>query len=137
MNRTSPDLDVMLAALRYRNAARDLEHIVRHIASRYIAQQVPLTWRLLHAIEAEALADLGFASRHDALLLGLFQRPTDMPYPETDDLVDFGQSNALPPVFAFAVEAYERAQREEALQAARQAGDGVSVRRPRPRAWGD
>jgi hypothetical protein len=134
MNRPSTHLDVTLAALRYRNAARDLAHIVRHVASRYIAQQVPLTWRLLHAIEAEALADLGFASRHDALLLGLFQRPTGLPYPETDDLVDFGKSNALPAVFAFAIEAYEQAQREDAVQAVRPHGGG-SARRPR--AWGD
>jgi hypothetical protein len=95
-----------LAARRYQNAARDLKQIVREIAARYIVQGVPLTWRLLHAIEAEALADLGFASRHDALMLGLFQRPSELPYPETDEVVDFGSSNALPPVFAFAVAAF-------------------------------
>jgi hypothetical protein len=98
-----------LAALRYQSAARDLEHIVRHIAQRYIVQQVPLTWRLLHAIEAEALADLGLASRHEALMLGLFQRPDSFVWPETDDTADFGASNALPAVFAFAVSAYEDA----------------------------
>ena len=106
--------DQALAALRYQTAARDLEHIVRNIAARYIVQQVPLTWRLLQAIEAEALADLGFASRHDALLLGLFQRPSDLPYPETDEAVDFGTSTALPAVFAFAVSAYEEAARRAA-----------------------
>ena len=98
-----------LAALRYQSAARDLEQIVGHIARRYIVQQVPLTWRLLHAIEAEALADLGFASRHDALMLGLFQRPDSFRWPETDDTADFGRSDALPAVFAFAVAAYEDA----------------------------
>ncbi|WP_027796808.1 DUF2471 family protein [Paraburkholderia acidipaludis] len=103
-----------LAALRFQAAARDLEHVVRSIAQRYIAQQVPLSWRLLHAIEAEALADLGFASRHDAIMLGLFQRPGELAYPETDDPVDFGRSNALPAVFAFAVSAYERAARTSA-----------------------
>src|ERR1700754_4218830 len=107
MNRPSTDLDVTLAALRYRNAARDLEHIVRHIASRYIAQQVPLTWRLLHAIETEARAGLGFGSRHAAVFLGLFQRPAGLPFPETDDPMNFGSSNALPAVFAFTSIAYE------------------------------
>jgi hypothetical protein len=134
MNRASTDPDAALAALRYRNAARDLEHIVRHIASRYITQQVPLTWRLLHAIEAEALADLGFASRHDALMLGLFQRPSALPYPETDDPVDFGTSNALPAVFAFAVVAYEEAQRAATRLAAETQPASRSARRPR--AWG-
>jgi hypothetical protein len=119
-----------LAALRYQTAARDLEHIVRNIAARYIVQQVPLTWRLLHAIEAEALADLGFASRHDALLLGLFQRPSDLPYPETDEAVDFGTSTALPAVFAFAVSAYE----EAARRAAKPASEGSTLKRSRP--WG-
>jgi hypothetical protein len=123
-----------LAALRFQAAARDLEHIVRHIAARYIVQQVPLTWRLLHAIEAEALADLGFASRHDALMLGLFQRPNDLPYPESDEHVDFGKSNALPAVFAFAVSAYEEAERAalRAAAAKRPASGGAR----RARAWG-
>lgn len=119
-----------LAARRFQTAARDLEHIVRNIAARYIVQQVPLTWRLLHAIEAEALADLGFASRHDALMLGLFQRPSALPYPETDEGVDFGTSTALPAVFAFAVSAYE--------EAARRAAEPVSAHPAvrRARAWG-
>ena len=122
-----------LAALRFQAAARDLEHIVRNIAQRYIARHVPLTWRLLHAIEAEALADLGFASRHDTVMLGLFQRPGGLAWPETDDAVDFGQSNALPAVFAFAVSAYERAAQcaEEARRQARHSGQTR-----RARAWG-
>ena len=127
---TTNHADHGLAALRFQNAARDLEHIVRNIAARYIVQQVPLTWRLLHAIEAEALADLGFASRHEALMLGLFQRPSALPYPETDEPVDFGASNALPAVFAFAVAVYEEAHRHAAQ----------AVLRPklprRARAWG-
>lgn len=122
--------DHTLAAMRYQTAARDLEHIVSEIAERYIAQQVPLSWRLLHAIEAEALADLGFASRHDAVMLGLFQRPSDLPYPETDETVDFGSSTALPAVFAFAVNAYENAARRAAQPVPEPAG----LKRARP--WG-
>jgi hypothetical protein len=127
---TSGHADHDLAALRFQTAARDLEYIVRNIAARYIVQQVPLTWRLLHAIEAEALADLGFAGRHDALMLGLFQRPSDLPYPETDEAVDFGMSTALPAVFAFAVSAYEEASR----RAAQAVSDNSSPKRAR--AWG-
>jgi hypothetical protein len=130
---TEPPREQELAALRFQTAARDLERIVRNIAQRYIARQVPLTWRLLHAIEAEALADLGFASRHDALMLGLFQRPGDLAYPETDETVDFGRSNALPAVFAFAVSAYERAA-QSAEEARRRAKRNNAVRRTR--AWG-
>jgi hypothetical protein len=128
---TTDHADHDLASRRFQTAARDLERIVRNIAARYIVQQVPLSWRLLHAIEAEALADLGFASRHDALMLGLFHRPSDLPYPETDEAVDFGTSTALPAVFAFAVSAYEEAAcRAASLSAA-------SVAPKRARAWGD
>ena len=131
MNNLKADpTDQTLAALRYQTAARDLEHIVRNIAARYIVQEVPLTWRLLQAIEAEALADLGFASRHDALLLGLFQRPSDLPYPETDEAVDFGTSTALPAVFAFAVSAYEEAARRATQPAPQHQGF------KRSKAWG-
>ncbi|WP_206996528.1 DUF2471 family protein [Trinickia mobilis] len=125
-----------LAALRFQSAARDLEHIVRDIATRYIAQGVPLTWRLLHAIEAEALADLGFASRHDALMLSLFQRPADMAYPETDDVVNFGQSNALPAAFGFAVAVYEEAQCDAHERRSSKHETAGGARARRETAWG-
>ncbi len=95
----------------FARAVRDLDRITRDIAGRYIVQGVPLTWRLLLAIEAEAVADLGFAGRHESTLRTLFEHPAELAFPETDDLVDFGSSNALPPVFAFAVDAYDRAAR--------------------------
>ncbi|VXC88656.1 Serine/threonine protein kinase [Burkholderia sp. 8Y] len=101
-----------LSKRQFERAVRDLERITRHIAGRYIDQGVPLTWRLLHAIEAEAVADLGFAGRHEAALRELFARPENFQYPETDDVVDIASSDALPAVFAFAVDAYERAARE-------------------------
>jgi hypothetical protein len=96
----------------FARTVRDLERITRNIAERYIVQGVQLTWRLLLAIEAEALADLGFAGRHESALRALFARPDGLHFPETDDLVDFGISNALPPVFVFAVDAYDCAARE-------------------------
>ncbi|MCA8091127.1 DUF2471 domain-containing protein [Burkholderia anthina] len=119
-----------LAALSFRAAAHDLELIVHHIAGRYIRQRVPLSWRLLHAIEAEALADLGFASRHDAGIRQLFERPSDMTFPETDDPIDFGRSNALPAAFSFAVLAYE------AAAASQNASSRERAHRP-SKAWGD
>ncbi|AOJ88427.1 MULTISPECIES: DUF2471 family protein [unclassified Burkholderia] len=119
-----------LAALSFKAAAHDLELIVRHIAGRYIHQRVPLSWRLLHAIEAEALADLGFASRHEAGMRQLFERPSDMTFPETDDPIDFGRSNALPAVFSFAVLAYEAAARSQ------EAAPRERIHRS-SKAWGD
>jgi hypothetical protein len=98
-----------LSRKQFARAVRDLERITREVAGRYIDLGVPLTWRLLHAIEAEAVADLGFAGRHEAALRALFARPDDFQFPETDDVVDLGASDALPAVFAFAVDAYEQA----------------------------
>ncbi len=72
----------------FARAVHDLERITRQIAARYIRPGVPLTWRLLHAIEAEAVADLGFAGRHEAALRELFARPADFQFPETDDVVE-------------------------------------------------
>jgi hypothetical protein len=98
-----------LSKKQFARAVRDLERITRQVAARYIELGVPLTWRLLHAIEAEAVADLGFAGRHEAALRALFARPDDFHFPETDDVVDVTSSDALPAVFAFAVDAYEQA----------------------------
>ncbi|MDR5738987.1 MULTISPECIES: DUF2471 family protein [unclassified Caballeronia] len=101
-----------LSRKQFERAVRDLERITRQIAGRYIEKSVPLTWRLLHAIEAEAVADLGFAGRHEAALRELFARPDGFHFPETDDVVDLASSNALPAVFAFVVDAYECAARQ-------------------------
>ncbi|WP_244816701.1 DUF2471 family protein [Caballeronia sp. Lep1P3] len=101
-----------LSKKQFARAVRDLERITRQVAGRYIEKGVPLTWRLLHAIEAEAVADLGFAGRHEAALRELFARPDNFQYPETDDVVDIASSDALPAVFAFAVDAYESAARQ-------------------------
>ncbi|MFM0321991.1 DUF2471 family protein [Caballeronia glebae] len=106
-----------LSRRQFARAVRDLERITRQVAARYIDKGVPLTWRLLHAIEAEAVADLGFAGRHEAALRELFARPDDFHFPETDDVVDVASSDALPAVFAFAVDAYERAARQGRPQA--------------------
>ncbi|KMZ13906.1 serine/threonine protein kinase [Candidatus Burkholderia humilis] len=100
-----------LSREQFARAVRDLELITRQIAARYIEQDVPLTWRLLHAIETEAVADLGFAGRHEAALRELFAWPDDFHFPETDDVVDVALSDALPAVFAFPADAYEQAAR--------------------------
>ncbi len=122
-----------LAALSFKAAAQDMETIVRAIAARYIRQHVPLTWRLLHAIEAEALADLGFAARHDPFVRCLFERPTDFEFPETDDPIDVAQSNALPAVLSYAVSEFEIASRQPLLGPA----EPVPSSRPRRvKIWG-
>lgn len=92
--------------LAFDRAATDLQDIVHVIAARYLMRGVPLTWRLLHEIETEALADLGLASRHDDALLALFVRPGAADYPCTDAAVDLQADDTVPLLFWFALDIY-------------------------------
>lgn len=87
-------------------AADDVRRVVRDVAGRYARRAMPLTWRLLHAIEDEALADLGLASRHGAELLTLFARPPEADYPRDDSIARFDDATTTPLIFWFALEAY-------------------------------
>jgi len=92
--------------LAFERAAADLQDILHMIAERYLRRGVPLTWRLLHAIEAEALADLGLASRHDNTLLALFVRTATSAYPCTDDVVSVLETSPVPLLFWFVLDVY-------------------------------
>jgi hypothetical protein len=92
--------------LAFERAAADLQDILHIIAERYLRRGVPLTWRLLHAIEAEALADLGLASRHDNALLALFVRTETSAYPCTDELVSVLETAPVPLLFWFVLDVY-------------------------------
>lgn len=87
-------------------AADDVRRVVRDIAGRYARRGLPLTWRLLHLIEEEALSDLGLASRHGAELLALFSRPPEADYPQSDAPVRLDDATTTPLIFWFALEAY-------------------------------
>jgi hypothetical protein len=87
-------------------AAADLQDIVQMIATRYRRRGAPLTWRLLHEIENEALSDLGLAGRHDAELLAMFVRPPSATYPCSDNPVDLRGDPALPLLFWFVLDVY-------------------------------
>ncbi len=87
-------------------AAADLQDIVQMIAMRYRRRGAPLTWRLLHEIEIEALSDLGLAGRHDPDLLTMFVRPPTATYPCSDNPVDLRGDPALPLLFWFVLDIY-------------------------------
>ena len=87
-------------------AADDVRRVVRDIAGRYARRGHALTWQVLHAIEDEALADLGLASRHGAELLGMFARPPESDYPRGDVPVQLDDATTTPLIFWFALEAY-------------------------------
>jgi Protein of unknown function (DUF2471) len=87
-------------------AAADLRRVIHAIAGRYLIRGLPLTWRLLHDIETETLADLGLAGRHCAELLALFVRPADYDYPYTDELVTISAGRRVPFIVWLVLDVY-------------------------------
>ncbi|WP_240648237.1 DUF2471 family protein [Pararobbsia silviterrae] len=94
--------------LAFDRAASDVRRVVHDIAGRYARRGFALTWRLLHAVEDEALADLGLASRHGPDMLARFARPSDAIYPHTDTDVRLDDAATTPLIFWFALEAFGR-----------------------------
>lgn len=92
--------------LAFDRAADDVRRVVRDVAGRYARRGVPLTWRVLHAIEEESLSDLGLASRLGAEWLASFVRPPESDYPRSDAIVTFDDATTTPLIFWFALEAY-------------------------------
>jgi hypothetical protein len=87
-------------------AAADLRRVIHSIAERYLVRRQPLTWRLLHDIEEEALADLGLESQHGADLLALLARPADYDYPRSEELVRTSTKHRVPFVTGLVLDVY-------------------------------
>ncbi|MCH1990021.1 DUF2471 domain-containing protein [Achromobacter xylosoxidans] len=68
----------------------------------------PLTWRLLHRIQAEVLADVAATRRYAPHILRMAVAPAVMQYPTDDSVVDFGESNAIPMAFAAITDVWNR-----------------------------
>ena len=98
--------DTIDLELAFERAALDIRRVIHAIAGRYRARGLPLTWRLLHEIENEALADLGLAGRHDASLLSLFLRLADSGYPDSDEPVRISSTRQVPLITWFALDVY-------------------------------
>jgi len=92
--------------LAFERAAADLQDVIHVIAERYLLRGVPLTWRLLRAIEAEALADLSLASRHDPRLLALFVHPSASDYLGSDDTIGIMAECTVPLLTWFVLDVY-------------------------------
>ncbi len=65
-----------------------------------------LTWRLLRAIEAEALGQLEKSGDLRPVYINMVRASSVFPYPDNDDPVDFGDSSAIACAFSMIVEAY-------------------------------
>lgn len=67
-----------------------------------------LTWRTLHRIQAEVLADVAAGGRHAPHILRMVVAPDVMCYPTDDSPVNFGDANAIPLTFAAITDAWRR-----------------------------
>ncbi|ANB72628.1 hypothetical protein AYM40_09800 [Paraburkholderia phytofirmans OLGA172] len=58
-----------------------------------------LTWRLLHQIEAEVLAEVAAAGPHSQRILNMLRAPAALDYPTDDRPVSFEGHDFVPIVF--------------------------------------
>lgn len=59
-----------------------------------------LTWRLLHKIEDEVLAEVASSGKHSPQILRMMRAPEILGYPKDDRTASFEGHDALPVVFA-------------------------------------
>jgi Protein of unknown function (DUF2471) len=83
-----------------------LEAIIGPIVEQHRSVGDSLTWNLLHAIEETAMAQLEQTGDFDKRYLDMVRPHRMMPYPHTDEPVDFGKSNAIPMAFGMIHSAY-------------------------------
>ncbi|MEO6920371.1 MAG: DUF2471 family protein [Collimonas sp.] len=84
------------------------EPIIIAIVARHRADDLPLTWRLLHAMESEVLAELSRADDLQPAYINLIRHSGVFNYPLNDEPVDFGKSGAIACAFSMIYEAYHR-----------------------------
>lgn len=67
-----------------------------------------LTWRLLHEIEEEALAEVAATGRHSRQILNMLRSSGLMGYPRDERAVSFEGHEVLPMVFSQIKDAWDR-----------------------------
>jgi hypothetical protein len=84
------------------------EPIIATIVTRHRTEGLPLTWRLIHSIEDEMLAELNRANDLQPTYINLIKHSGVFNYPVNDEPVDFGKSNAIACAFSMIYEAFHR-----------------------------
>jgi len=77
------------------------------IVARYREAGV-LTWRLLHRIEREVIAEVGSTGRYPKWILDALCAPVALDYPADERAVSFEGHDFVPPVFAAIDDAWRR-----------------------------
>jgi Protein of unknown function (DUF2471) len=84
------------------------EPIIATIVTRHRTEGQPLTWRLIHSIEGEVLAELNRASDLQPAYINLIRHSGVFNYPLNDEPVDFGESSAIACAFSMIYDAFHR-----------------------------
>lgn len=86
-----------------------LSLVIQPIVARHRGDGDKLTWRLMQAIEREAIGELQKTGRGlNPVYINMVRPSPVFGYPETDDLVDFGGSNGIACSYSMIYEAYRR-----------------------------
>lgn len=72
-----------------------------------------LTWRLLRAIETEALEQLEKSGDLISVYINMVRASPACCYPDNDDPVNFGESKTIACAYSMILEAYNRSHRED------------------------
>ncbi len=81
---------------------------IQPIVARHRSDGDQLTWRVMQEIEEEAVCELENAGCFNPLYINIVRPSPAFHYPQTDELVDFGKSNAIACSYAMIYEAYRR-----------------------------
>lgn len=84
------------------------EPIIMTIVTHYRTEGLPLTWRLIHSIEGEVLAELNRADDLQPAYINLIKHSGVFNYPINDEPVDFGKSSAIACAFSMIYDAFYR-----------------------------
>ncbi|PUA19510.1 DUF2471 family protein [Glaciimonas sp. PCH181] len=85
-----------------------LELVIEPIVARHRGEGDKLTWRLMQMIEREAISELQREGHLNPVYISMVRPSPVFSYPETDALVNFGESNAIACSYAMIYEAYSR-----------------------------
>ncbi|WP_442783953.1 DUF2471 family protein [Collimonas fungivorans] len=82
--------------------------IIQTVVARHRTEERPLTWRLIHSIEGEVLAELNSSKDLQPAYINLIKHSGVFNYPVNDDPVDFGKSSAIACAFSMIYDAFHR-----------------------------
>ena len=94
-----------------------LKQVIQPIVARHWGGGDKLSWRLMRTIELEAVCELQKAGDLNPICINLIRPTPAFGYPESDDPVDFGKSNAIAYSYSMIYEAYKRLHGEHGVAA--------------------